>query len=103
MVPWGQQHVCLCPQDWNLQAGLLGLLHAALCPRLFTASPSKAETRDHVCHFKDLHELFSRPHLKGGLEKLAIIITFQSFCLLLGQATVVLSAEYHRVYFHKRF
>lgn len=45
--------LCLCPQDQSLQAGILGLLHAALCLRLLIASPGKGETRDLVSHFKD--------------------------------------------------
>lgn len=68
--------LCLCPQDQSLQARLLGLQHAALCPRALTASPGKAETGDLVCHFKDLYKLFSSPCVKRGLEKLMIIITF---------------------------
>lgn len=86
--------LCPCQQGWSLQAGLLGLL--------LTAPPSKAETRNLICCFKDFFRLFPSPHVKGGLEKLMTIITFQTFCLLLEQTAVVLSAEYHCVYFHKR-
>lgn len=93
--------LCPCQQDWSLQAGLLGLLHTALGLRLLTAT-STAHTRDLICCFKDLFKLFPSPHVKGGLEKLMTIITFQTFCLLPEQTAAVLSAEYHCEYFHKR-
>lgn len=101
MALWSQQHVCAyAHRNRACKLGYWGCC-MLLCARGHLQH-LPAKQRSGLLFLSPLWIIF-QSQCEQGLEKLTIIITFQIFCLLPGQTTVALFAEYHWVYFHKRF